>query len=99
MALSEVYESLSQLAGTYASVWFLCWGLRRRYELDVKLSNLEQKIRWAVVAVASALTLLPGARLASVRIVCFLIGLCFIAWPNLAHHFVQKPRSSMEPEQ
>lgn len=99
MTLAGIYSDFRQLAGTYTSVWFICWGLRRRYELDVKLTNLEQAVRWVMVAAASALTLLPGAHLAAVRIGSFLIGTCFVAWPNLTHLIIPKPAPSTEPEQ
>lgn len=76
----------SQLAEGAASVWFVSWALRRRYELDYKLDRREQILRWAVIALTLGLTLLRGSDFAVVRIVAGLTGIAFLAWPNLAHH-------------
>jgi uncharacterized membrane protein YcfT len=86
MASSETIRYLSQLSGGAASAWFVAWVIRRRGEFDVRLTKLEQFVRWMVVAVCVPLTLLPGARLAILRLLAGLVGIAFVAWPNLAHH-------------
>lgn len=76
----------SQIASCAVSVWFVSWALRRKYELDHKLTPTEQLIRSAIIVVAFGMTLLPGSNLAAVRIIAGMIGIGFVAWPNLAHH-------------
>jgi hypothetical protein len=88
MTFRETILYIEQLAGTAVSVWFVCWAYRRRYELDIHLTRSEQIARWVVVAICLAITLLPGAhlQLAAIRIIGGLVGICFVAWPNLGHH-------------
>lgn len=76
----------SQLAEGAASIWFVSWALRRRYELDYKLDQSESILRWSVIVFAFGLTLLGGHSFAVVRIVAGIFGVAFLAWPNLAHH-------------
>jgi len=78
----------SQIATCAVSVWFVSWALRRKYELDYKLTVTEQLTRWAIVAAAFGLTFLPDSNLATVRIVAGILGIGFVAWPNLAHHLI-----------
>ena len=82
----ETYLYASQLAEEAASVWFVSWALRRRYELDYKLNRREQTLRWVVIALTFGLAMLRGPNLAVVRIVAGISGIAFLAWPNLAHH-------------
>jgi hypothetical protein len=84
--LRETLLYAGQLAEGAASVWFVSWALRRRYELDYKLDRREQILRWAVIAFTFGLALLPGPNFAAVRIVVGISGIAFLAWPNLAHH-------------
>jgi len=84
--LGGTFLYASQLAEDAASVWFVSWALRRRYELDYKLDRREQILRGAVIAFTFGLTLLPGPNFAAVRIVAGISGIAFLAWPNLAHH-------------
>ncbi len=86
MTFSESVVYIRQLAASAASVWFLGWAIRRRYDLDIKLTIAEQIVRWIVVAVCLGMTLLQGLQFAAVRIIAGVIGICFIAWPNLGHH-------------
>jgi len=83
--LKEALVYLSRLAQGAMCVWFVCWAIRRRYELDVKLSRKEQLARWFIVAIAFGLTLVGSPRLAALRIIAGLVGIAFFAWPNLAH--------------
>jgi hypothetical protein len=84
--LGGTFLYASQLAEGAASVWFVSWALRRRYELDYKLDRREQILRWAIIAFTFGLTLLRGSDLAVIRIVAGLSSIAFLAWPNLAHH-------------
>jgi hypothetical protein len=86
MTFSGTFQYLSRLSEGVASVWFVAWAIRRRGELGIKLSKLERFVRWLAVAVSFALTLLPGSQLAILRAISGLTGICFVAWPNLAHH-------------
>jgi hypothetical protein len=90
MMLSDTANYFSQLTTGVVSVWFVCWALRKRYELDVKLTRSEQKVRWLVAASSLALTFVPGEHLAAIRIIGFAIGTWFIAWPNVAHSLVSR---------
>ena len=74
----------SQIAEGTASVWFVFWALRRKYELDEKLSLRAQTLRLIVVAIACGLTMLSG--FGAVRVIAWISGTAFLAWPNLAHH-------------
>jgi hypothetical protein len=89
MAFSESLLYIRQLAATAISVWFVAWALRRRYELDIQLKRSEQIARWIVVAGCLAMTLLPGPQFAAVRVVAGIIGISFLAWPNLGHHVMK----------
>jgi uncharacterized membrane protein YcfT len=86
MMFAGTIQYLSRLSGSVVSVWFVAWAIRRRGEFDIKLTKLEQLLRWLVVAVCFALTLLPSSQLAIPRVIAGLTGICFVAWPNLAHH-------------
>ena len=76
----------SQIAEGAASVWFVFWALRRKYELDEKLDLRAQSLRWIVVAIAFGLTMLSGSGFSAVRVIAGIAGTAFLAWPNLAHH-------------
>jgi hypothetical protein len=76
----------SQVAKGAVAVWFVSWAFRRKYELDQKLDWKEQIIRWVVVVIAFGLTLLGGLKLSAVRVIAWILGTAFLAWPNLAHH-------------
>jgi hypothetical protein len=78
----------SQLAEGAVSVWFISWAVRRRYELDYKLTSGGQIVRWSAVVAAFGLTLLRGPNFEVVRILAGLIGIAFLSWPNLAHHTI-----------
>lgn len=78
----------SQITSCAVSVWFVSWALRRKYELDYKLTAMEQLTRWVIVAVAFGLTFLPDSNLATVRITSGILGIAFVAWPNLARHLM-----------
>ena len=86
MTFSGTIHYLSSLSEGVAGVWFIAWAIRKRGEFDIKLTKLEQLVRWLVVAICFALTLLPGQQLAIPRVIAGLTGMCFVAWPNLAHH-------------
>jgi hypothetical protein len=78
----------SQLAEEAASVWFVSWALRRRYDLDYKLGGTEQILRWVVIGLAFGFTMLRGPGSALVRVIAGILGIAFLAWPNLAHHMM-----------
>ena len=91
MTFAGTLDYLSRLSGGVASVWFIAWAIRRRGEFDIKLTKLEQLVRWLVAAFCFALTLLPGPRLAIPRVIVGLTGMGFVAWPNLAHRLSVLP--------
>ena len=82
----DMFLYASQLAEGAASVWFVSWALRRRYELDCKLDRREQILRWAFIAAAFGLTLLRAPEFSAVRVLAGISGIAFLAWPNLAQH-------------
>jgi len=82
--LSILYAS--QLVKGALSIWFISWAVRRRYQLDYELRRCEQTLRWLVVGVAFALALVPGATFSIGRVTAGILGVAFLAWPNLAHH-------------
>jgi hypothetical protein len=86
MLPQEISAHLRVLATGTLSLWFTCWAIRRRGEFDIKLTSVEQKIRWLAAVAGFALTFLPGQRFAIVRLIGGIAGMFFVAWPNLAHH-------------
>lgn len=72
------------------SIWFVAWGVRSWLHADLELSRTEKKIRWLVVGVGAASGLIPGAGFTYVRLVFGLVGVAFLAWPNLAHHLTER---------
>ena len=99
--LGETFQYASQLAESAVSVWFVSWALRLRYELDLELNRSEHIVRWTVIAVSFGLAMLrgPGVGLAVLRIAAGLIGLAFLAWPNLAHHVMSVTTQWRLPKQ
>lgn len=66
------------------SIWFVSWAWRRKSGDTERLDSAAQVLRWIAVAMAYAITFVPGADLAWLRVTFLLVGLAFIAWPNLA---------------
>lgn len=89
MTLHGAFLYARQIVSSAVSVWLIAWGIRRRYELDEELTAREKIIRWAVVLACLAMTFVPGSGLAAVRVIFWLIGLSFVAWPNFARSFVR----------
>ena len=83
--LGDRLSYATQIAQGTVAVWFVCWALRRKYELDEKLDRREQSVRWIVVSIAFGMTMLSGSRLAAARVTAWVLGTAFLAWPNLAH--------------
>jgi hypothetical protein len=77
---------LKGLATSAVSVWFTAWVIRSSFDLDLKLTRTEQIVRWLVIGVCIAPTLLRGPRYAYVRLIFGIVGVSFFAWPNLGHH-------------
>jgi hypothetical protein len=82
--LGATFAYASQLASGAASIWFISWAIRRRYEIDCQLTRKEQVIRWSVVAAGFVLAFLQGGEFEIVRIVAGVLALAFLAWPNFA---------------
>lgn len=78
----------SRLVQTAVCLWLVCWGVRRKYELDYKLDSRTQKTRWAIISVCFLCAMLQGDEFKWLRILSGIIGLGFVAWPNLAYHLV-----------
>jgi hypothetical protein len=87
MDISAVYSHVAYLFQKSAGIWLLCWAIRYKADWDYKLGGTAKSVRWAVVTLAYVLaTLIPGPSLGYVRVVIWLIGLCFLCWPNLAYY-------------
>jgi hypothetical protein len=86
VVLSKHIAYASQIASAAVSVWIVSRGIRRRLECDYELSRREQTLRWTVVLLAFGLTFATGSNLATMRVVAGIVGLTFVAWPNLAYY-------------
>jgi hypothetical protein len=83
--------SQSSGAGTAAAIlniWFVCWAIRHRGELDYDLDPTARAVRWLVVAVCFGLVLRLPQLLnpPSLRVCVGIVGIAFLVWPNLAYH-------------
>jgi hypothetical protein len=91
--MNDVSAHVRLLVQTSLSVWFVFWAIRRKSESDERLDTSAQIVRWTVVVLSYALTFVPQPELAWVRITFLLIGLAFVAWPNLASGLNRSLRS------
>jgi hypothetical protein len=93
--LRERLLFFTHLVSGAVSVWFIVWGLRRRFDLDLKLSRAERKIRWMMVGLGAVVALIPGPSFGYFRLLFGVAGVSFFVWPNLGHHamrlFPHKP--------
>jgi len=64
--------------------WFSVWAIRRRWDLDCKLSPNGRLVRWGVVIICYSLG--PRASPGAVRVAIVFIGLAFLCWPNFAYY-------------
>jgi uncharacterized membrane-anchored protein len=71
------------------SVWFISWAIRKRNGIECRLTKVENIIRWTAVLFCFSLGLLQGQEFAAIRVISGLIGLCFVALPNLAHYLAR----------
>ncbi len=76
---------IRQLAVGMLSVWFIGWAIRRRYELDCRLTIIEQVVRWFIIVLCLFLTLLQGQDFKYVRVASGILAMVSVAWPNLTH--------------
>jgi hypothetical protein len=76
---------IRQLAIGMLSVWFIGWAIRRRYDLDCKLTTVEQVVRWLIIVLCFVFALLQGQDFRYVRIASGILAMILIAWPSLIH--------------
>ncbi len=79
------------LATIGTSFWFLSWGLRRKFDLDIPMTAQGKIIRVAVVFGCWMVASLPLAHSGVFRVllvVAFLGGLAFLLWPNVVVHLM-----------
>ncbi len=94
MEFRTLISHVSFLVEKSIGIWFVFWAIRRKADVDYKLSGTAKTVRWTVVGAGYVLGAgLPGP--AVTRVVPGLTGICFLCWPNLAYHlsnlFVQWP--------
>ena len=75
-------QSSHQL-GSILGIWFVCWGLRRNYDLDESLTDIQKVLRWVFVGCFYAMSHLLVGRIEPLRIICVFLMLGFVCWPNL----------------
>jgi len=94
MYFHDLAARVSFLAQKSVVIWLSFWAVRYKAGWDYRLSATAKAVRWGVVAAGYVLAAsLPGPGF--VRLVPFLVGICFLCWPNLAYHvtnlFVEWP--------
>jgi hypothetical protein len=82
----------SQLVSGAASIWFISWATRRRYDVECQLTRNEHIVRGLIVAAGFGLAFLQGGEFEIVRIVAGIVALAFLAWPNFARTVVSLVR-------
>jgi hypothetical protein len=67
-------------------IWLSIWAVRYGMSIDYRLGIRGKVTRWAAVLLCFGLTAVPGSKLGWFRIICYLVGLAFLCWPNLAYY-------------
>jgi len=89
MIFAHIVVAAPPGSGTIAAilnVWFVCWAVRRRGDLDLPLDFTAKAVRWTV-AISCLSYPFAFPRLvdsAAFRICIGLTGMVFLCWPNLA---------------
>jgi hypothetical protein len=68
------------------NIWFVCWAIRRRGELDIPLDATARVFRWSLaISLLSFPFLFPSlVDVPAFRVCVGFTGLAFLCWPNLA---------------
>jgi hypothetical protein len=86
--MSLAATPLYSITAAIASVWFVFWGYRRRYDLDYPLDSVARQIRWLMVFLGFGI-IIVGLRwitVSYIRWIGLLWMLGFLVWPNFASH-------------
>ena len=73
------------------SIWIASWAIWHKGELDYNLDGAGKIIRWLSVGICLGLVFLAPEllNLSYLRISVFVLGMAFLAWPNLAYHLTR----------
>jgi Protein of unknown function (DUF3592) len=95
MDTQMLFSQLAFLLEKSLGIWFVVWAIRRKFDLDYKLSSTAVLLRWAVVTFSYLLLATGVLGIAAVRLPILAVGLLFLCWPNFVYHltkfFVQWP--------
>jgi hypothetical protein len=74
-----------------ANIWFVCWAIRRKGDLDHKLDTTAKVIRWSFAYSLMALASWYPTIIANtyLRAGTFFAGVAFLVWPNCAYNLTQ----------
>jgi len=86
MGIPNLFPQVSYALEKSLGLWLSVWAIRYNAGVDYKLGLRARVIRWTVVVTCFALTSVPGSSLGWFRVSSYLLGLCFLCWPNLAYH-------------
>lgn len=77
---------IKSIAIDSAALWFVAWGIRKKYDLDLGLSTRGWLIRLLVICCGIFSLCLRSHKYEYVRVVGGLLGIAFLVWPNFAFH-------------
>jgi hypothetical protein len=86
--VQQLLANVKIVCGSAISVWFIFWSYRRRYELDVKLSDKAKTIRWSIVGPCFVMACLPGQS-PWIKLPAIILGEALFCWPNFASHILR----------
>jgi len=69
-----------------ACMWFVAWGIRRKYELDYKLDKRAWIIRISIIALGVICLCFRSASFKYERLFFGVAADVFLLWPNFAYH-------------
>jgi len=92
---SQFMLNAKSLASTMLCIGFICWGYRRKYELDEILSSRARIARWLVVAVTFLIITFPVGQITHpwigyARVALGIICIAFFCWPNLTNKLLNE---------
>jgi hypothetical protein len=91
---SDLAAGAEYLVSAAVTIWFPCWGVRRKFKLDHKLDSTAQYVRWFVIVICLVLVDFDIAPPGKWAVTIALTFLAFVAWPNLAFYLTQLLRRS-----
>jgi hypothetical protein len=82
----DTYTYLRTIALEIATIWFVAWGLRKKYELDETLDLRGWIVRAVVVLVGFMSLCFRSPEYMYARVIGGGAATAMIVWPNFAYH-------------